>query len=86
MGKYLDMGRKITETEERRMDCNAADLANATTFLRPSPIPITGKNHLDICVDTSFSAYAAVAYLNGELYMGRPDLPLYHQSLYPNSS
>ena len=48
-----------------------ADLAIETTFVRPRHIPITEKNHLDIFVESSLSAYAAVAYLNEELYMAK---------------
>ena len=48
----------------------AAGLANATTFVRPGHIPIIRK----VFVDSSLSAYAAAAYLNGELYMAKTRL------------
>ena len=77
-GKKIGMGPKTSETEED-WTAIAVDLANATTFVKPRHILITEKNHLPIFVDSLLSAYAAAAYLNGELQWRRQDVPQYHQ-------
>ena len=63
--------------EQKKEECKTitADLVNATTFVRPRHIPITEKNCVVIYVDSSFSAYAAVVYFNGELYMAKTSIP-----------
>ena len=81
--RKLDMGRGTTEKEERRI---AANLANATSFIRSRHIATTQKNqknHPDIFVDSPPSAYTAAAYLNGELYMANTRLATVSQKTIP---
>ena len=65
---------ELPEQKNEERKTIAADLADATTFVKPRPIPITEKNRLDIFVGSSLSAYAAVFYFNGELYMAKTRL------------
>ena len=72
--RKLDMGQELPEQKKEERKANTVDLANATTFVRPRHIPITEKNILDIFEDSSLSAYAAVAYFDGPLYMAKTRL------------
>ena len=62
-----DMGRKTPKQKKEERSAIAADIASATTFVRPRHKPITEQNRLDIFVDSSPSAFAAAAHLNGQL-------------------
>ena len=65
---------ELPKQKKEKWNTMAADLANATTFVRPRYIPYTEKNCMDIIVDNSLAAYAAAAYHNGELYMAKTRL------------
>ena len=79
---------ELPEQKKEEWKTIAVNLAKAKTFLRPRYRSRTEKNLLDVFVDSSFSAYAAVAYHNDELYMAKTrlapvssktDLMLVHQ-------
>ena len=73
--RKLDKGRRTTEQKKEECKTITADIVNATTFVRPRHIPITEKNCVAIYVDSSLSAYAAVVYFYGELYMAKTCIP-----------
>ena len=52
-------------------NCRRISQCNNIRNTIPRHKPNTEKNCLDISVDSSLSAYAAVAYFNGEFYMAK---------------